>query len=100
MLARTLKQQIYQLVDDLPEDLPLLAEVAETLRLNQGIGEALEDVRAGRTFEADEFTKRVEDRWPRKTTCKFRGKCVNGSRGNRRVLGISRRARARRAIRT
>ncbi|MBC8244924.1 MAG: hypothetical protein H8E20_11065 [Verrucomicrobia bacterium] len=64
----TLKQRVYQLVDELPEDSPLLAEVAETLRLNQGIGEALDDVREGRTFEAGEFTKRIEDRWPRKTT--------------------------------
>ena len=68
MPAMTLKQQVYQLVDGLPEDSPLLAEVAGTLRLNQGIGEAIEDVRAGRTLEANEFTKRVEDRWPRKTT--------------------------------
>jgi hypothetical protein len=40
MLVMTLKQQVYQLVDGLPEDSPLLAEVAETRRLNQGIGEA------------------------------------------------------------
>jgi len=64
----TLKQQVYQLVDGLPEDSPLLAEVAETLRLNQGIGEALDDIREGRTIEAEEFAKRIETRWPRKST--------------------------------
>ena len=64
----TLKQQALQMVDDLPEDSPVLAEVIETVRLNQGIGEAMADVAAGRTMEADEFVKRVEEKWPRNTT--------------------------------
>jgi hypothetical protein len=46
----TLKQQIHDLVDELPDDSPLLIEVREALRMNQAIGEAIENVRDGRTF--------------------------------------------------
>lgn len=62
----TLKQQVHDLVDELPDDSPLLAEVRETLRMNHAIGEALEDVREGRTYTAEEFTAKVQERWPRK----------------------------------
>ena len=64
----TLKQQIHYLVDDLPDDSPLLAEVRETLRMNHAIGEAMEDVREGRTYGAEEFMAKVQQRWPRKTS--------------------------------
>ena len=64
----TLKQQIHDLVDDLPDDSPLLAEVRETLRMNHAIGEAMEDVREGRTYGAEEFMAKVQQRWPRKTS--------------------------------
>ncbi len=64
----TLKQQIHDLVDDLPDDSPLLAEVRETLRMNHAIGEAMEDVRAGRTYGAEEFMEKVQQRWPRKAS--------------------------------
>ena len=64
----TLKQQIHDLVDDLPDDSPLLTEVRETLRMNHAIGEALEDVREGRTYVAEEFMAKVQQRWPRKTS--------------------------------
>jgi len=64
----TLKQHIHELVDELPDDSPLLAEVDETLRMNQAIGEALEDSREGRTVEAADFMKRVRERWPRTAT--------------------------------
>lgn len=60
----TLKQHIHQLVDELPDDSPVLSEVNETLRLNRAIGKALEDSRAGRVIGADEFMERVEKRWP------------------------------------
>lgn len=63
-LTVTLKQHIHQLVDELPDDSPVLAEVNETLRLNRAIGEALEDSQAGRVIDSDEFMKRVEERWP------------------------------------
>ena len=64
----TLKQQIHDLVDDLPDDSPLLVEVRETLRMNHAIGEAMDDVREGRTYSADEFVAKVEQRWPRKAS--------------------------------
>ena len=64
----SLKQQIHALVDGLPDDSPLLIEVRETLRMNQAIGEAMEDVREGRTYSAEEFMEKVEQRWPRKAS--------------------------------
>lgn len=60
-----LKQQIHDLVDELPDDSPLLVEVRETLRMNHAIGEAMEDVREGRTYGAGEFEAKVQERWPR-----------------------------------
>lgn len=45
MGSSSLKQQIHDLVDELPDDSPLLVEVRETLRMNHAIGEAMEDVR-------------------------------------------------------
>jgi hypothetical protein len=70
----TLKQQVHDLVEELPDNSPLelpdnsplLVEVRETLRMNQAIGEALEDVCEGRTFTAEDFTAKVDQRWPRK----------------------------------
>ena len=64
----TLKQKVHNLVDELPDDSPLLAEVRETLRMNHAIGEAMEDVREGRTYTAEEFTAKVQERWPRKAS--------------------------------
>jgi len=64
----TLKQQIHHLVDELPDDSPLLAEVRENLRMNQAIGEAIEDVREGRSYGAEEFMAKVQERWPRKNS--------------------------------
>jgi hypothetical protein len=64
----SLKQQIHALVDELPDDSPLLIEVRETLRMNHAIGEAMEDVREGRTYTSDEFMAKVQQRWPRKAS--------------------------------
>ena len=64
----TLKQQVHDLVEGLPDDSPLLVEVRETLRMNHAIGEAMEDVREGRTYSAEEFTAKVQQRWPRKAS--------------------------------
>lgn len=64
----TLKQQIHDLVEELPDNSPLLADVRETLRMNRAIGEALDDVREGRTFSAEEFTAKVQQRWPRQAS--------------------------------
>jgi hypothetical protein len=63
----TLKQQIHVLVDELPEDSPMLIEVREVLRMNHAIGEALADVREGRTYNAEEFMAKVQQRWPRES---------------------------------
>lgn len=60
------KQQIHTLVQELPHDSPLLMKVRETLRMNHAIGEPMDDVSAGRTFSAEEFEAKVEERWPRK----------------------------------
>ena len=64
----TLKQQIHNLIDELPDNSPLLTEVRETLRMNHAIGEAMEDVREGRTYGGEEFLAKVQERWPRKTS--------------------------------
>ncbi len=64
----TLKQQIHDLVEELPDNSPLLVEVRETLRMNQAIGEAMDDVREKRTFSAAEFTAKVQERWPCKAS--------------------------------
>jgi hypothetical protein len=64
----TLKQQVHDLVDELPDDSPLLVEVREALRMNQAIGEAMEDVREGRTLDAEDFMAKVQQRWPRKSS--------------------------------
>jgi len=61
----SLKKQINALVDDLPDDSPLLVEVRETLRMNHAIGEAMEDVRESRTYSAEEFMVKVQQRSPR-----------------------------------
>ena len=58
----SLKQQIHALVDELPDDSPLLVEVRETLRMNKAIGEAMGDVREGRTYSAEEFMGKVRER--------------------------------------
>ena len=58
----SLKQQIHALVDDLPNDSALLVEVRETLRMNHAVGEAMEDVRVGLTYSADEFMAKVQAR--------------------------------------
>ena len=64
----TLKQHIHELVDELPDDSLILREVNETLRLNRAIGEALQDKNEGRMIEAEEFTRRVNQRWPKKNS--------------------------------
>ena len=64
----SLKQQIHALVDELPDDSPLLVEVRETLRMNHAIGEAMDDARKGRTYSGEEFMAKVEQRWPRKAS--------------------------------
>ena len=64
----TLKQQIHDLVDRLPDDSQLLVEVRESLQMNHAIGAAMKDVREGRTFGPEEFMAKVEERWPSKSS--------------------------------
>jgi hypothetical protein len=64
----TLKQQIHDLVDELPDGSPLLAEARETLQMNHAIGEAIEDGREGRTYREEEFMAKVQERWPSKVS--------------------------------
>ncbi len=64
----SLKQQVHALVDELPDNSPLLIEVRETLRMNHAIGEAMDDVREGRTYSAEEFKAKVQLRWPREVS--------------------------------
>ena len=64
----TLKQEIHDLVEELPDKSPLLVEVRETLRMNHAIGAAMDDVREGRTFTSEEFMAKVQERWPRKAS--------------------------------
>ena len=61
----TLKQQIHDLVEELPDNSLVLADVRETLRMNRAIGEAVDDLCEGRTFSAEKFTAKVQERWPR-----------------------------------
>jgi hypothetical protein len=61
----TLKQQVHLLIDELPDDSPLLIEVREALRMDHAIGEAMADARAGRTYSAEAFMAKVRERWPR-----------------------------------
>lgn len=64
----TLKQRVHGLLDQLPDDSPLLVQVSELLRMNRAIGEALDDVHKGRIYEAEEFVAKVQERWPEKNS--------------------------------
>jgi hypothetical protein len=64
----TLKQHIHELVDELPDDSPLLVEVRETLQMNQALREAVADVEAGRTLTSTEFMAKAQERWPRQAS--------------------------------
>jgi hypothetical protein len=48
--------------------LALLTEVREALRMNHVIGEAMQDVRDGRTYCAEDFMAKVQQRWPRRSS--------------------------------
>ena len=61
----TLEQQIHDIVEVLPDNSLVLADVRETLRMNRAIGEAVDDLCEGRTFSAEKFTAKVQERWPR-----------------------------------
>ena len=54
-------EEIRENVDCGPSSLPA------HLRLNQAIREAMEDVSAGRIYEARAFMREVQVRWPKKS---------------------------------
>lgn len=62
----SLKEEIHELVDELPEDSLSLREIRETLRLDKAIDAAKEDFRHGRFYTAEQFEAEIEKRWPRK----------------------------------
>lgn len=64
----TLKQEVHELVEALPEDSPFLADMRDTLKLNQALAEGLADAEAGRTYTAEELLEKVRQRWPNKPT--------------------------------
>jgi hypothetical protein len=64
----TIKQQVHDLVDELPDDSPLLLQMHETLPINRALAQAVEDLRVGRTYGAEEFVAKVKERWPRKAS--------------------------------
>jgi hypothetical protein len=61
----TVKQQVIELIDELPEDSTSLREIRESLRLSKAIGEAEEDFRQGRFYTTEEFEAEMKKRWPR-----------------------------------
>lgn len=61
----TLKQEVHELVDELPDDSISLREIRESLRLSKALDEAEEDIRHGRIFTAEEMMANIEERWPR-----------------------------------
>ena len=66
--AMTPKQNVYALVEALPDDSPLLRDVTDVLRLNRALDEAMDDIREGRTMGSDEFIAKVAAQWPKKSS--------------------------------
>lgn len=62
----SLKEEIHELVDELPEDSLSLREIRESLRMSKALDEAKEDFRQGRFYTSEEFEAEMEKRWPRK----------------------------------
>ena len=64
----TLKQNVHELVDALPDDSPLLRDVTDVLRLNRALDDAMDDIREGRVMGSDEFMAKVAATWPKKSS--------------------------------
>jgi hypothetical protein len=60
----TVKQQVLELIDELPDDSASLREIRESLRMSKAITDAREDIRQGNFYTAEEFMAEVEKRWP------------------------------------
>ena len=57
------KEELRKLVDQLPDNSPLLGELQANIRLNLAINEAYDDINKGLVFESSDFIQRVEDKW-------------------------------------
>lgn len=64
----TLKQEVHELIDEMPDDSVSLREFRETLRLNKAIAKGMDDVKNGRVYTAEEFMAKVRAKWPRKNS--------------------------------
>ena len=64
----SLRQQVHHLIDELPADSPLLAEIREIMRRNHLLDEALEETPKGRTNGAEELSANGHDPQSRKTS--------------------------------
>lgn len=62
-MSADLKEEVRQLLDQLPDNSPLLGELKENIRLNLAIQEAYGDVEEGLVYHAKDFIQRVEDKW-------------------------------------
>jgi hypothetical protein len=60
----SVKQEVHELIDELPDDSASLREIRESLRMSKAITEAREDIRRGHFYTAEEFMAEVEKRWP------------------------------------
>jgi hypothetical protein len=61
----TVKQEVRELIDELPDDSASLREIRESLRMSKAIDEAKEDFRQGRFYTTEEFEAEMKERWPR-----------------------------------
>jgi hypothetical protein len=67
-MSQSLKEEVHQLIDKMPDDSQYLRDLLETLRLNQAIAEAQEDVKAGRLISADDMLKWAEEKCQKYST--------------------------------
>lgn len=64
----TIVRQIHDLVDELPDDPPLLTQSARGAADESCNRKAVEDVRDGRTYSAGDFMAKAQQRWPHKSS--------------------------------
>jgi hypothetical protein len=64
----TVKQEVLELIDEMPDDSASLRELRESLRMSKAITDAREDIRQGNFYTAKEFMAEVEKRWPRRNS--------------------------------
>jgi hypothetical protein len=62
----SMKETIHQWVDSFPDDHPGLRELYEQARLDIAIGEAEEDIAAGRVYTLEEMKQKMEEKWAKR----------------------------------